>query len=231
MALKKRTTPASTAEDAPQEGSTADSPGRRGRATATPVAKRRVGGVAVAAALAVVGGVVAYSASLSNDARPYLVANQAIERGDRIESSMLTTVDVAGDPGALVPSDESGAVIGQVAVTDLGPGSTITRTSTAAHVGVESGQALVGLALEVGRAPSRDLKAGDPVTVVFTPGNDNADKDKRGESVAAVVETSGVDETSGKITVDVRVSAQDAPTVASWAATNAVSVVMQGAKQ
>lgn len=182
----------------------------------------------MAVALAVAGGVVAYSASLSNDARPYLVANQAIERGDRIESSMLTTVDVAGDPGSLVPSDESGTVIGQVAVTDLEPGSTITRTSTAARVGVESEEALVGLALEVGHAPSRDLRAGDPVSVVFTPGNDNADKDKRGESVNAVVETSGVDETSGKITMDVRVRTPDAPTVASWAATDSVSVVMQG---
>ena len=231
MALKTRTTSVTATEDAPQEGTLAGGTVRRGRATATPVAKRRVGGVAVAAALAVVGGVVAYSASLTNDARPYLVANQAIERGDRIESSMLTTVDVAGDPGSLVPADESGTVIGQVAVTDLESGSTITRTSTAARVGVDDGQALVGLALEAGHTPSRDLKAGDPVLVVFTPGNDNADKDKRGESVAAVVETSGVNEASGKITVDVRLSAKDAPTVASWAATDSASVVMQGAKK
>ena len=231
MALKTRTTSVTATEDAPQEGTLAGGTVRRGRATATPVAKRRVGGVAVAAALAVVGGVVAYSASLTNDARPYLVANQAIERGDRIESSMLTTVDVAGDPGSLVPADESGTVIGQVAVTDLEPGSTITRTSTAARVGVDDGQALVGLALEAGRTPSRDLNAGDPVLVVFTPGNDNADRDKRGESVAAVVETSGVNEASGKITVDVRLSSKDAPTVASWAATDSASVVMQGAKK
>ena len=82
MALKKRATSVATAEDAPQEGPEAGGTARRGRTAATPVAKRRVGGVAVAAALAVVGGVVAYSASLTNDARPYLVANQAIERGD-----------------------------------------------------------------------------------------------------------------------------------------------------
>ena len=89
----------------------------------------------------------------------------------------------------------------------------------------------MGLALEAGRTPSRDLNAGDPVLVVFTPGNDNADRDKRGESVAAVVEASGVDEASGKITVDVRLSTKDAPTVASWAATDSASVVMQGAKK
>ena len=68
------------------------------------------------------------------------------------------------------------------------------------------------------------MKAGDTFLVVFTQG-------KRGESVAAVVETSGVNEASGKITVDVRLSAKDAPTVASWAATDSASVVMQGAKK
>lgn len=203
---------------------------RGAHAAPSPVGKRRVGGVAVAAALAVVGGVVAYTASQSNHASPYLVANQSIERGQRIESSMLTTVEAAGEPSSLIPASEAQSVIGQIATTDLEQGSTITRTSTAANLGVEKGESIVGLALEAGRLPTRHLAAGDPVTVVYIPSKANPqDLSAPTETVSGVVEGSGTDEASGKSTVEVRVRAEDSAKVAAWAASDSAAVVLQGA--
>lgn len=229
--LRNSTTAKTVDESTAQPGGAAVTP-RRTHAAPSPVGKRRVGGVAVAAALAVVGGVVAYTASQTNHASPYLVANQTIERGERIESSMLTTVEAAGEPATLIPASEAQSVIGQVATTDLQQGSTITRTSTAANLGVGKGESIVGLALEAGRLPTRHLAAGDRVTVVKIPSKGNtAEQNAPTEMVSGVVEGSGKDEASGKSTVEVRVRAEDSAKVAAWAASDAAAVVLQGAAQ
>lgn len=211
-----------------ESGSSALAPA--GRAAPTPVAKRRVGGVAVAVSLAALGGLGAFVGTQANEAKPYLVVNTPVERGQRIESSMLSSVRVAGEPSMLIPAAEAQQLEGQLATTDLQPGSTITRTSTATTLGVESGESLVGLALELGRLPSRDLAAGDHVLVLFTPGNQTKTEDTKSDQnpVAAIVEASAHDQNSGKSTVDLRVSQADAQKVAAWGAAGTASVIMQG---
>ena len=121
-----------------------------------------------------------------------------------------------------------------MATTDLQPGSTITRTSTATSLGVEDGESLVGLALEVGRLPAREMVAGDHVQVLFTPGNQNTqagDESQNHDPVAAVIEASHHDQNSGKTTVDLRVKQADAQKVATWGAAGTASVIMQGAQK
>ncbi len=187
----------------------------------------------MAVSLAALGGLGAFVGTQANEAKPYLVVNAPVERGQRIESSMLSSVRVAGEPSMLIPASEAQQVEGQVATTDLQPGSTITRTSTAATLGVENGESLVGLALELGRLPSRELAAGDRVMVLFTPGGqtkaDEGNQDRN--PVAAIVEASAHDQNSGKSTVDLRVSQAEAQKVATWGAAGTASVIMQGAQK
>ena len=66
--LRNSTTAKTVDESTAQPGGAAVTP-RGTHAAPSPVGKRRVGGVAVAAALAVVGGVVAYTASQTNCCR------------------------------------------------------------------------------------------------------------------------------------------------------------------
>lgn len=234
MALRKRSPKVTPTENprVSEAGSSAAAP--VGRPAPTPVAKRRVGGVAVAVALAALGGLGAFVGTQANEAKPYLVVNAPVERGQKIESSMLSSVRVAGDPSVLVPATEAQQIQGQVATTDLQPGSTITRTSTATSLGVEDGESLVGLALEVGRLPAREMVAGDHVQVLFTPGNQNTqagDESQNHDPVAAVIEASHHDQNSGKTTVDLRVKQADAQKVATWGAAGTASVIMQGAQK
>ena len=99
---------------------------------------------------------------------------------------------------------------------------------------MEDGESLVGLALEVGRLPAREMAAGDHVQVLFTPGNQNTkagDENQNHDPVAAVVEASHHDQNSGKTTVDLRVKQADAQKVATWGAAGTASVIMQGAQK
>ena len=149
-------------EAAPAE-QTAAGPGRM------PVAapKRRTGALALAVALAVIGGLLMWMFQQSSAATAYLTVNKQVDRGTVIEQSMLSTVEVVGEPANLIPAQNSRQVIGKVATADLAPGTTVTGQNTADSLGVETGRTVVGLALSSGRLPGRELKAGDQVQVVY----------------------------------------------------------------
>ena len=207
MALIKRGKQAPEAAPAEQ---TAAGPGRM------PVAapKRRTGALALAVALAVIGGLLMWMFQQSSAATAYLTVNKQVDRGTVIEQSMLSTVEVVGEPANLIPAQNSRQVIGKVATADLAPGTTVTGQNTADSLGVETGRTVVGLALSSGRLPGRELKAGDQVQVVYTP-NAEAVGDARIQTpIPAVVEGTGHDDASGARIVDLNISEADAAAVA-----------------
>lgn len=202
----------------------------------TPASKRRPAAIGIAVALAVVGGLLAWAAAQSSGASPYLVVGQHIQRGEQIQQGMLTTIGVVGEPEQLVPAEAAAELIGQVATMDLAPGTAVTRQNTASTLGVPQGQAILGLALEAGRLPARQLSAGDVVLVVHTPPpGQNPAPGQGGEdpvirTATGTVEATTVDEVSGRTVVDVQIRAADSAQVASWAAAGSVSIALQAAE-
>lgn len=219
MALIKRGKQAPEAAPAEQ---TAAGPGRM------PVAapKRRTGALALAVALAVIGGLLMWVFQQSSAATAYLTVNKQVDRGTVIEQSMLSTVEVVGEPANLVPAQNSRQVIGKVATADLAPGTTVTGQNTADSLGVETGRTVVGLALSSGRLPGRELKAGDQVQVVYTPNAEAAGAALSQAPIPAVVEGTGHDDASGARIVDLNISEADAAAVAAWGAKDAASVIL-----
>lgn len=222
MALIKRGKKAPEVASAEQAEQTGAGPGRM------PVAapKRRTGALALAVALAVIGGLLMWMFQQSSAATAYLTVNKQVDRGTVIEQSMLSTVEVVGEPAHLIPAQNSRQVIGKVATADLAPGIPVTGQNTADSLGVEPGRTVVGLALSSGRLPGRELKAGDQVQVVYTP-NAEAVGDARTQApIPGVVEGTGHDDASGARIVDLNISEADAAVVAAWGAKDAASVIL-----
>ena len=159
-----------------------------------------------AVALAVIGGLLMWVFQQSSAATAYLTVNKQVDRGTVIEQSMLSTVEVVGEPANLIPAQNSRQVIGKVATADLAPGTTVTGQNTAESLGVETGRTVVGLALSSGRLPGRELKAGDQVQVVYTPNAEAAGAALSQAPIPAVVEGTGHD--------------------AAWGAKDAASVIL-----
>ena len=227
MGLIKRDAPASKEQEG--EGSTQS----RQATMPTAAPKRRPAALGVALSLAAVGGLAFWNFQQDSEASPYLTVNKGIARGEVIEQSMLATVDVTGEPQHLVPAESAEQVIGKVATADLSAGTTLTQSSATDGLGVEEGEAVVGLSLAAGRLPSRDLVAGDEVRVIYTPTTEQVANDLDGgtagtqvEPIEAVVEGTGHDDASGNTVVDLSVAGEDAPTVAEWGAKTSASIAL-----
>lgn len=203
----------------------------RARRLPKQTSKRRPAAIAVAVALAVVGGLVAWSAFQSSGASPYLVVNQSVQRGDQITQAMLGSIDVVGEPAALISTDDAASVVGKVATMDLADGTAVTTENTAVSLGVPEGRSVIGLALEAGKLPARPLRAGDTVLIVETPAVGQTAPSAGGgagvRTVTGTVESTAVDDLSGKTVVDVVVPAGDAPQVATWGASGTASLALQ----
>ena len=71
--------------------------------------------------------------------------------------------------------DQAGAVVGQIALSDLSPGTLITTDDVAASAAIDPGDGVVGLALDPGEYPTLSLRPGDLVRVVQVPGSTETD--------------------------------------------------------
>lgn len=202
------------------------------RVNRTPVAspKRRKGALALSLALAVIGGLLTWVFLQSSGAEQYLRVNHAMERGDRIDRTQLSVVEVVGDPGHLIPVQRVDEIVGQIVVSDVAPGTPLTSGMLTTQLGVEEGRSVLGVAVAPGRLPSRALVAGDQVQIVFTPASENqADTTARPEPLVATVETTGRDDAGNRTIVDLSITNADAPTAAAWAAQDSVSLVLAAA--
>ena len=124
----------------------------------------------VAGVLLVAGGALA-SLVLATSGRartPVLALAGDVGRGEVIAEEDLTTVHVASDSSiAHLAEDETDALVGRVAATDLAAGTVMTSELVAAPVElVGPGEGTVGLSLEAGQVPSLRLAPGDGVSVV-----------------------------------------------------------------
>lgn len=105
------------------------------------------------------------------DAQPVLALRNDIERGHVITTNDLRVVEIGSEGTVnLIPSDDPGRIVGQVALTDLSAGTLATNDLFAPAAQIADGTGVIGLALDPGEYPTLSLRPGDVVRVVATGG-------------------------------------------------------------
>lgn len=186
-------------------------------------------GIIVMVAFAL-GAVLWHSSATERSAVLALVGD--VERGDTITATDLRVIYVASDdPIAHVRQEDSAAVVGRIATTDLEAGTLVTRSLVADRVALGEGDGVVGLALDPGQFPALGLLPGDRVNVVSAEPVAQLDGEggsspvlARGGEVFAVEDLGG----QGRQLVSLRMSEDDANWVAAAAERGPVRLVLVG---
>jgi hypothetical protein len=163
----------------------------------------------------------------TSDAHSVLAVRQTIERGDVITAEDLMTVNISVDP-ALKPlsADQANSVVGKHAALDMSAGGVVTQDQITEQALPAKGSSVVGIALTPGMLPANQMRVGDQVRVVVTPGQQGEMPTTDPDSIQAVVVGVAKDETTGNAIVNVQVSTNDGPMLAARAATGKVAIVL-----
>lgn len=187
-----------------------------------PLARRRSSRrLLLAVVLGIVGALLATYAYRSAVAQDGVVAlARPLPFGSVVQQSDIRQVRLPSDTGlATVAWTDAESVVGQFATTDLRAGQILTPDSVATDRTPAPGEAVVGLAVEAGRAPSTALAARDEVLVVVGAGS----PPRRASVVRA-----GEPDVSGARTVDVVVPQADAEDLALASMDGRVAIVLVG---
>ena len=163
----------------------------------------------------------------TSDAHSVLAVRQTIERGDVITAEDLMTVNISVDP-ALKPlsADQANSVVGKHAALDMSAGGVVTQDQITEQALPAKGSSVVGIALTPGMLPANQMRVGDQVRVVVTPGQQGEMPTTDPDSIQAVVVGVAKDETTGNAIVNVQVPTNDGPMLAARAATGKVALVL-----
>ena len=163
----------------------------------------------------------------TSDAHSVLSVRQTIERGDVITAEDLMTVNISVDP-ALKPlsADQANSVVGKHAALDMSAGGVVTQDQITEQALPAKGSSVVGIALTPGMLPANQMRVGDQVRVVVTPGQQGEMPTTDPDSIQAVVVGVAKDETTGNAIVNVQVPTNDGPMLAARAATGKVAIVL-----
>ncbi|GAA1988788.1 hypothetical protein GCM10009718_27960 [Isoptericola halotolerans] len=166
--------------------------------------------------------------SSTSEAQSVLAVRQTVERGQVISADDLMTVQVGVDPALQVlPSGDLDTVVGMRAALDLSAGNLVTAEQVTDTPIPADGTSVVGVSLSAGTLPVGQVRVGDPVRIVTTAGG--ADEDPQVVE-AEVVDITG-DELSGTTILNLQVDFDDAPVVASRAASGDVAVVLDPSQE
>ncbi|MGF0118790.1 SAF domain-containing protein [Promicromonospora sp. Marseille-Q5078] len=194
---------------------------------APPKARRRplliVGAIAVIC-LGALLSVWAYNST--SEARSVLAMRQTVERGQVITADDLMKVKISVDP-ALHPVDgsEIDAFVGKRAALDMPAGGVVTAEQVTDNPIPADGTSVVGVSLTAAMLPAGQLRVGDNVRIVTTPGELGEASTGADAVEAEVVGITG-DEVTGNTVLNVQVPHDEAPDVAARAATGKVAVVL-----
>lgn len=196
---------------------------------APPPKMRRRPLVAVAAVAAIcLGALVSMWAwQSSSDAQDVLAVRETIERGQTIERDDLMTVKITVDP-ALRPllASEVDSVVGQRAALDIAAGGVVTAEQLTDAAIPPKGESVVGISLSSAMLPVNQVRVGDKVRVVATAGEQGEVTTSIPEAIEAIVVRVTVDEMTGNSLVNVSVPHENAPYVATLAASGKAALVL-----
>src|SRR4051794_32980361 len=103
-----------------------------------------------------------------------LAVARPVGAGDVIHDADLRVARGSTSGFATVAADDRGTVVGRIAAVSLAPGSLLVRSDLGSSSSLQSGQAVVGVALKSGQLPGI-LRPGDRVLIVDTgPGTTDA---------------------------------------------------------
>ncbi|MEU7072888.1 SAF domain-containing protein [Streptomyces narbonensis] len=200
-----------------------------------PRRRRRPVVVGAGLALAAVGALLAvWQVDEAGNRVPVIALAHNVKAGETIKKSDLVVAQVAPDAAlAPVPVSRSGDIVGKTAAADLPKGTLVTDASVHEGTPVAKGRDTVGILAKPGQLPAQRLRTGDAVALVHTP-QDNAEAAKSGtqkapDSISAVVVGLSSPDANGAIVVDVAVAGTDSPSLATWAAKGAVTIVLKAA--
>lgn len=211
--------------DATESGAPA-APGER--LAPPPKLRRRPALMAAAVAAISMGALLSvWAFNSTSNAEDILAMRQTVERGQVIDREDLMSVKVGVDP-ALQPlaADQLDMIVGKRAALDMPAGGVVTAEQVIDQVIPTLGESIVGISLSPGLLPAEELRVGDPVRVVTTPGQQGEITTGDPDTVAAVVVGLTTDPITGNTIVNVQVPFGDAPTVAARAATGKVALVL-----
>ncbi|CCH72766.1 SAF domain protein [Nostocoides australiense Ben110] len=210
----------------PTDGELTSAPGEQ----FAPPPKLRRRPVLIAASVAAISlGALAsmWAYQSTSDAQSVLAVRQTIERGDVITADDLMTVNISVDP-ALKPlsADQASSVVGKHAALDMSAGGVVTQDQVTEQALPAKGSSVVGIALTPGMLPANQIRVGDKVRVVVTPGQQGEMPTGQPDSIEAVVVGVAKDETTGNAIVNVQVPNNEGPMLAARAATGKVALVL-----
>lgn len=199
--------------------------------TVAPPPKMRRRPLLIAASVAAVclGALLAVMAFTSmNSAKEVLAVRSTVHRGEVITRGDVMIVRVGVDPGLKpLPASELNNVVGKRAAMDIAAGGLVTGDEITSSVVPGAGESEVGISLAPGALPANGLENGDDVRIVLTPGQQGQYKaDSTPTDVAATVVGVSNGGSNGQKVVDVLVPNDQAPDVASMAATGKVALVL-----
>lgn len=163
----------------------------------------------------------------TSDDHSVLAVRQTIERGDVITVDDLMTVNISVDP-ALKPlsADQANSVIGKHAALDMSAGGVVTQDQITEQTLPAKGSSVVGIALTPGMLPANQIRVGDKIRVVVTPGQQGEMPTDQPASNEAVVVGVAKDDATGNMIVNVQVPSNEGPMLAARAATGKVAIVL-----
>ncbi|KNX35907.1 SAF domain-containing protein [Luteipulveratus halotolerans] len=190
--------------------------------------------IAAGVALMVVCGL-AGGALVTRGEKPesVLVLRHSVEAGDSLQRSDLTTKQVTNGKGLnSVSQEQIGSLVGRYVTGDLPAGTLVSPAMVADRFGPIAGRSTVGIAVKLGQRPAAGLTAGQQVRLVLGAGQGTqANALPKGLLVgqtwrAQIVAIGTSSSQDGLTTVDVSVSTEDAPTVATAASLGSMALVL-----
>ncbi len=157
---------------------------------------------------------------------PALAAAATIGRGEVIAPSDVRTVYVSSDSAlARLDGSQLSHVVGRVALVDLAEGTLFTPSVVADAAALAPGEGVVGLALDPGAYPDRDLAPGVRVSVVRA--GDAADAVAEPTVIARNATVFAVQElSSDRLLVSILASEREAEAVAAAAGGGGLRLVL-----
>lgn len=216
-----------TTYDTVTERRTASSNDKQQLVAAPPKLRRRPTLIAAAVAAICLGALVSVWAwNSASTAQSVVAVRQTVERGQVIERSDLMSVQISVDPALKpLPATKIDELVGKRAALDIPAGGVVTAEQVTSSAVPAKGQSVVGVSLTPSMLPVGQVRVGDHVRVVTT-----AVKDEKAsalpDAIDAVVVNVSRDEATGNTLVNVQVPHEQAPKVASQAASGDVALVL-----
>lgn len=189
--------------------------------------RRPVFAVASVAAICLGALVAAWAWTATSTSTDVVAVRASVARGEVIERGDLLVVQVGVDPALRpLPGEALDTVVGRRAAMDLAAGGLVTADAVTDTVVPSRGMSVVGVSLPPSLLPGEELRAGDRVRVVATPGVQGDVIEGEQRFIEAVVVGVYPDAEAGQTVVSVEVPYVDAAELAARAATGRVVLVL-----